>query len=320
MKTIELKVDQRYDDMIEYLAAALPALPLNVLRRLVAHGHVEVDGKRVDHRYAPQPGQTVAVLLPETPMVRYKPEKTDVDVLYEDAHVLAVNKPAGLPVTPDPSSLDARFVNGLLYYVQNESPTPCPRVHVVHRLDKETSGVLLVAKDVATARYLSSCFEERRVLKHYLAIVRGEVAMEEGEVDMPIAQHTRGRMRLRERKGRAAVSRYRVLERFRGFSLVQVQPLTGRQHQVRLHLSAIGHPLAVDRLYGGKQAIYLSELKRGYRRKAARAEPPVMDRLTLHARRIEVHWPQGQRLAVEAPCPRDFERLLRALRKYAPQP
>ena len=141
-------------------------------------------------------------------------------------------------------------------------------MHVVHRLDKDTTGVVLAAKDVATARHLCERFERREVLKLYLGVVRGEVAEDEGDVDRAIAQHTRGRMRLRERRGRSAQSHYRVVERFRGFTLVEVQPHTGRQHQVRLHLSAIGHSLAVDRLYGGQEAVCLSELKQGYRPKA----------------------------------------------------
>jgi 23S rRNA pseudouridine1911/1915/1917 synthase len=259
----------------------------------------------------------VTLRLPETPIVEYRPEKMPVEVLYEDAGILAVNKPAGLNVIPEPNTLDARFLNGLLYYVQNDSPTPCGRVHVVHRLDKETSGVLLVAKNVAAARYLSERFEHREVTKHYLAVVRGEVAGDEGEVDLPIAQGTRGRMRLRGRRGRPAHSRYRVLERFRDLTLVEVQPLTGRQHQVRLHMSGIGHPVAVDPLYGGKPALYLSEIKPGYRKKEDRPEPPLMDRLTLHARRIEVKLADGSLLVAEAPLPTDFERLLHTLRKYA---
>jgi len=317
MEIIELQVEDECADVLEFLAPALPTLPLNALRRLVARGHCRVDGKRVDHLCRPRRGQTVTLELPETPIVRYKPEKMDLDVLYEDAHALAINKPPGISVIPDPTSLDARLINGMLYYVQNESRFPSQRIHIVHRLDKDTTGALLVAKDVAMARHLSTAFEERRVLKLYQAVVRGEVATEEGEVDLPIAQDTRGRMRIRARKGRPAQSRYRVAERFRGFTLVEVRPLTGRQHQVRLHLSGIGHPLAVDPLYGGKEAVYLSELKRGYRRKADRPESPIIARLTLHASRLELDLPADERLVVDAPPPRDFERLLATLRKYA---
>jgi RluA family pseudouridine synthase len=317
MECIELQVDRPCDDLIQCLAEALPTFPLNALRRLVARGCVEVDGRRVDHSFAPQAGQVVRLSLPEAPIVRYEPREIDLEVLYEDAHVLAINKPAGLSVIPDPASFEAPLINGMLYYVQNQSPLLCQRVLVVHRLDKETSGALLVAKDVPTGRHLSSCFEQRKVVKEYLAVVRGEVASDDGEVNLAIAQHTRGRMRLRERRGRPALSRYRVLERFRGFTLLQVYPLTGRQHQVRLHCSGIGHPLAVDPLYGGKQAVYLSELKLAYRRKPSRPERPIIDRLTLHAHRLELDLADGQRLAVEAPLPRDLERLLRSLRKYA---
>ena len=317
MEPIELTVDQPYGDLLEYLAGALPDVPLNVLRRLIARGRVEADGRRVAHDFAPQAGQQMVVHLPETPFVHYEPQEMPLEVLYESADALVVSKPAGITVLPEQGSLEARLINGLLHYVRNASPFPCVRVHVVHRLDRGTSGALIFAKTVAAARHLSSCFEERRVLKHYLALVRGEVATEEGEVDLPIAQHTRGRMRLRRRRGRPASSRYRVVERFRGFTLVQVQPLTGRMHQVRLHMSGIGHPLAVDPLYGGREALFLSEIKPGYRKRRERPESPLIARLTLHAQRLALDLPDGERLDVEAPLPRDLERLLTVLRKYA---
>lgn len=317
MAVTELAVDDAYEGIIEFLAISLPSLPLTRIRRLVAHGHATVDGRRVDHRCVPQPGQAVTLDVPDTPIVRYEPAPLDLEVLYEDPHVLAINKPAGIGVIPAPGTLDATLINGLLWHVQRESPSPCRRVFVIHRLDKDTTGVLLVGKDLPAARHLSAAFEQRRVEKQYLALVRGEVGEEEGEMDMPIAAASRGKMRLRRREGRPAKSRYRVVERFRGYTLVEVRPLTGRQHQVRLHLAGIGHPLAVDPLYGGASALFLSEIKPSYRRKEDRAEPPLMSRLTLHASRLELTLADDKPLAVEAPLPADFERLLRALRKYA---
>ncbi len=316
-EVIQLTVAEPAEDMVAYLCEAVPTLPIGAIRRLVARGRVTVDGRRVARSYAPKPGEAVAVALPEHPIVRYQPEPLELDVLYEDADMLAISKPVGLVVVPDPQSLAAKLLNGLFHYVQNVSPQPCQRVYVVHRLDKETSGVLLFAKNPAAARHLSMAFERREVHKEYLAIVRGEVAADEGEVDQPIAQRSGGRMRLRKRRGKASFSRYHVLERFRGFTLLRVEPVTGRQHQVRLHCSAIGHPLAVDRLYGGAEAVYLSEIKLGYKPKKGRQEAPVIARLTLHAHRIEAPRPDGARLAVEAPLPADLERLLRSLRKYA---
>jgi 23S rRNA pseudouridine1911/1915/1917 synthase len=317
MEAFQLEVDGEYRDIVEFLESALPMLPLTRIRHLVARGHAEVDGHRVDHQCVPQPGQNVTLSLPDTPIVRYEPREMDLEVLYEDAHLLVINKPAGVGVIPDPCTLDAKLINGLLYHIQRNSPFPCPRVHVVHRLDKDTTGALMVAKDLPTARHVSACFAERRVEKRYLALVRGEVAVEEGEIDLPIAQGTGGKMRLRGERGRPAESHYRVLERFRGYSLVEVRPLTGRQHQVRLHLAGIGHPVAVDPLYGGKEALYLSEIKPGYHRKEERPEAPLMGRLTLHAAHVGLDLADGTRLAVDAPLPPDFERLLRVLRKYA---
>ena len=313
---IELTVERPCESILEFLADELPLLPLNVIRRALARGLVSADGKRVDHRYVARPGQRVVVRLPEGPVVLYKPRAMDLEVIAEDEHLVAINKPAGVCVIPDAATQEATLINGLLHYVQHQSPLPCRRVYVVHRLDRDTTGALVFAKDVATARHLSACFEERRVAKRYLAVVLGELADEEGEVNLPLAPHSRGRMKVAERRGRPATTRYRVRERFQGYTLLEVEPLTGRQHQVRVHLSAIGHPLVVEPVYGGKDAVYLSELKRGYRRKPGRPEPPIIARLTLHASRLEFPAADGTVMSVEAELPRDLERLIRCLRKY----
>lgn len=314
---IELTVEAKATDILALLSEELCTLPLALIRRLVARGRVAVDGRRVARDFVPAPGQHVVVALPSAPIVRYEPEALDIEVRYEDAGVLAINKPVGLSVVPDPCRAEARLINGLLHYVQQESPQPCRRVYVVHRLDKETSGVLLFAKTPEAARLLSMAFERREVHKEYLAVVRGEVSQDEGEVEAAIGPGSGGRMRLTDKRGKPATSHYRVIERFRRFSLLQVEPLTGRTHQVRLHCLSIGHPLAVEPLYSGNHAIYLSEIKRNYRAKAGRPERPLIGRLTLHAHRIEVPRPEGVPLSVEAPIPADLERLLHALRKYA---
>ncbi len=315
-RLIELTVERQCESILEFLASELSLLPLNVIRRALARGLVTADGKRVDHRYAPRPGQRVAVRLPEEPIVVYRPRAMDLEVLAEDEHLVAINKPAGVCVIPDAATQEPTLINGLLHYVQRQSLLPCRRVYVVHRLDRDTTGALVFAKDVATARHLSTCFEERRVAKRYLAVVLGEVADDEGEVDLPLAPHSRGRMKVAERRGRPAITRYRVRERFQGYSLLEVEPLTGRQHQVRVHLSAIGHPLAVEPVYGGKDGIYLSELKRNYRRKPGRPERPIIARLTLHASGLEFPAADGTVRRVEAELPKDLERLVRCLRKY----
>jgi 23S rRNA pseudouridine955/2504/2580 synthase/23S rRNA pseudouridine1911/1915/1917 synthase len=318
-ESIELTVERPAPNIVDALTEALPTLPIGVIRRAVASGRVTVNGSRVAHDHAPQPGQRVVLTLPDQPIVRFQPQPLDdLEVLYEDAETLAINKPVGLSPMPDPTSREARLINGLLHYAQNDSPLPCSRIYIVHRLDKDTSGALLFAKSPDAARHYSSLFEERQVEKHYLGLVQGELPSDHGEVDAPIAQGTRGRMRLRERRGKRAVSRWSVTERFRGFTLLHLQPLTGRKHQLRLHCSSLRHPLAVDPLYGGRDALFLSEIKRDYRPKADRPEPPLIDRLTLHASRLALTRPDGTPLAIDAPLPDDIDRLLRTLRKYAP--
>lgn len=197
-------------------------------------------------------------------------------------------------------------------------------VLVVHRLDRETSGVLLVATEPEAHRALSLQFQRREVEKVYLALVRGAVAREQLAVEAPLEKDPRGGSRMRvargERvaEGKPAETAFRVIERFRGFTLLEARPRTGRQHQIRVHLAHAGHPLAVDPTYGGAAALFLSELKRGYRPPRDRPEPPLIARTTLHALALGFRDPKtGEPRRAEAPLPPDFARALDLLRRHA---
>ncbi|HHT9132644.1 MAG TPA: RluA family pseudouridine synthase, partial [Candidatus Tripitaka californicus] len=211
------------------------------------------------------------------------------------------------------------FISGLLHYLQNLSPLSRGkglRPRLVHRLDKDTSGVLLVAKDPEAERHLSGQFEDRVVEKEYVALVDGRVEREEATINLPLEETTRGKMRPNPR-GKEAVTQYRIQERFDGFTLLKLMPKTGRTHQIRVHLKAIGHPLSIDPLYGNRSAIFLSSLKADYKPKKGQTETPIISRLTLHAHKITFEpLPGVGKITAEAPMAEDMDRLIRVLRKY----
>ena len=232
------------------------------------------------------------------------------EIVYEDENLVVVNKPAGLLTIPD--RWDQTKVS--LLGIMNE--TLSSSVRTVHRLDKETSGLILFAKNVETQREISRQFEAHEIEKTYLALVDGEVEGE-GTIELPLEedpQHV-GMTRVDEKRGKHSVTRYEVAERFRGFTLLRVKPLSGRTHQIRVHLAAKGSPLAVDALYGKRSAIYLSELKPNYKTKQ-QGERPLIARLTLHAAGLRFKTPQGQEMKLEIPLPKDLEVTLKYLRKF----
>jgi 23S rRNA pseudouridine955/2504/2580 synthase/23S rRNA pseudouridine1911/1915/1917 synthase len=257
-------------------------------------------------------------------------QKHGLSILYEDDDLLVIDKPAGLLVIPDrwdPSK--PTVVKLARAYLQaramalGETAPEAPRVWVVHRLDRDTSGVLILAKSNKAHAVLSQQFEHGKVKKTYLALVSSQGMDAEGVIRLPIGPHPHrpGVMALRRRQGKSAITRYSIVEQFRGYTLLHVRPQTGRSHQIRVHLQAIGHPLAIDSLYGSSQPLWLSALKPSYRPKAGAEERPLMERLTLHAQALELMHPiQGGLLKWVAPLPKDFAAVLRNLRRYRSLP
>jgi 23S rRNA pseudouridine1911/1915/1917 synthase len=253
-------------------------------------------------------------------------QKIELHILHEDDDLLVIDKPAGLLVIPDrwdPSK--PTVVKLARAYLQmradaegNVAAQP-PRVWVVHRLDRDTSGVLILAKSDRAHAALSRQFERGKVQKTYLALVSGQGIRPAGIIRLPIGPHLHrpGVMAIRRRHGKSASTRYSVLERFRGYALLDVRPQTGRSHQIRVHLQAIGHPLAIDALYGSGAPLLLSALKPSYRPKAGAGEHPLMARLTLHAHALELMHPtHGATCTWVAPLPKDFAAVVRNLRRY----
>jgi 23S rRNA pseudouridine955/2504/2580 synthase/23S rRNA pseudouridine1911/1915/1917 synthase len=240
-----------------------------------------------------------------------------LDILYLDDHVAAVNKPPGVPVVPLRSGEGASLHELLGAHLCGE------RLYVVHRIDREASGVVVFAREKETHRALSLMFEHRQVKKTYLAVVRGRPDPAAGTIELPLECDPRDptRMVVARRGGKPSRTDYRTLDVFHGYSLVELKAVTGRMHQLRVHLAAIGNPLAVDPVYGGSESLYLSEFKRDYRPKKNREERPLISRLSLHARDIRFNHPvSGVELFVEAPLPHDFELLLKQLSKHAAPP
>jgi len=239
--------------------------------------------------------------------------KNKPSIIFEDDDIIVLNKPAHYLTIPD------RFVAeraNLTTFLKDRLED----VFVVHRLDKETSGVILFAKNAAAHRNLSMQFEARTVDKIYLALVEGSVHKEEGEINQPIANNMRdkGRMIIASR-GKPSLTLYQVIERFKNYTLVEANIKTGRTHQVRVHFEVIGYPLAVDSLYGRKDAFLLSEVKmKKYRRgKDVIEEKPLMSRTTLHAAKVTFNHPStNESITFEAELPKDFRAVLNQLRKW----
>jgi 23S rRNA pseudouridine1911/1915/1917 synthase len=245
-------------------------------------------------------------------------------LLFQDDAVVAVDKPAGLATIPGRGETDSVLERLARQLDLPHTGSTDPRIRVVHRLDKDTSGVLLFAKHTAAQRHLSHQFQNNAVGKEYLAIVTGRPTGDEGEIDAPLAPHPADRLRMAVAKhgGRPARTLWKVEQRLRDYALLRCFPKTGKTHQIRVHLKHIGVPLAVDPLYnrprgpGAKPGLSLSDFKRDYRAKRGEDERPLIDRLTLHAERLGFIHPDGRTIDLLAPLPKDFRAALNMLAKY----
>jgi len=285
-----------------FLHEALPQFSRSRLQEWAKNGHVWVNGSPRRPSYLLREGDRVEVQPVELPPVRATAEAIPLAVLYEDRDVVAVEKPAGMVVHSGAGAHSGTLVNALLYRFASLSGLGGEmRPGIVHRLDRYTSGVLLVAKTDAAHRALAEQFARRTIVKIYLALVHGNVKAERGRVEKAIARDPvrRVKMTARLERGRAAFTEYRVLQRWEGFSFLEVRIGTGRTHQIRVHLSSIGHPVAGDRLYGAPARV------KGM---------PELDRYFLHAHSIRFRQPTtGEPVEVASPLPGDLQAWMKAL-------
>jgi len=235
--------------------------------------------------------------------------KLSYSIVHETDDFIAVNKAAGLLSIPDREG-DEISLRKLLKDKYGE-------IFTVHRLDKDTSGIIVFAKNEESHKHLSQAFEERTVEKYYLGLVKGTVAQKEATIDAPIAQHSLKRtLMIIHKRGKNAITDYKVLEEFGKYSLLQFRIHTGRTHQIRIHMQYAGHPLLCDELYGDGEPVLLSAIKKNYNLSREELEErPILQRLALHAHRLSFTDRAGKRYDLEAEAPKDFRALLQQLRK-----
>jgi 23S rRNA pseudouridine1911/1915/1917 synthase len=230
-------------------------------------------------------------------------KKLQPEIIFENDHYIVVNKPAGLLSIPD------RFGKDISLKVLLQERYDA--IYTVHRLDRDTSGIIVFAKDEETHKLLSQQFEDRSTFKLYAGFALGNVTPKKGQIDSPIAEHPtkKGTMMI-HRKGKPSFTEYEVLEDFGPYSWVQFRILTGRTHQIRVHMQSIGHPIACDPLYGDGKPVFISSLKKNYKlSKALDEERPMLNRLALHAWKLEFTDSAGNKHAFEAPLPKDLKQL-----------
>ena len=292
-----------------FLRKKFPAASRGTMQRLIEQGHVRVNGKTIKPTHTPRAGEEIEIIWPDARPAEAQPEDIPLDILFEDKSLLVVNKPAGLVVHPAAGHEEHTLVNALLHHCQGSLSGigGVARPGIVHRLDKETSGCLIIAKNDETHLALSQQFAGRTVEKLYDALIIGVLARDAGEIEAAIARHPTHRKRMAvndDGDGRAAHTSYRVIERFEHATHAEAEIHTGRTHQIRVHFQHLGHPIVGDETYGAKPNIRFSELT-GY----------TAPRVLLHAHQLAfVHPRTGKRVEFEAPLPADFKQALKFLR------
>ena len=284
-----------------FLAERLPDLSRSRIQQLLEQGCIRTEGKAARKNLRLSPGMRFILELPEPEEAELLPEDLPLDILYEDEELLVINKPKGMVVHPAPGHESGTLVNALLYHCGDSLSGigGVKRPGIVHRLDKDTSGLMLAAKTDRAHASLAAQLGDHSLHRVYAALLIGTPREREGTVDLPIGRLPvdRKKMAVVQRGGREAVTHYRVLERFTGFSHVECVLETGRTHQIRVHMAALGHPVAGDPLYGGKCALPLSSQ-------------------CLHAREICFRHPvTGEDMRFSCPLPEDFSAVLERLRR-----
>jgi len=309
----QLKERERID---RFLARVFSDFSRSMIQKLIDEGRVLVNGSVTKPSHLVNPGEKIDLFVPEPQKLEVEPEAIPLDIVYEDEHLIVIDKPAGMVVHPAFANYSGTLVNALLYHCRDLSGIGgVQRPGIVHRLDKDTSGLIVVAKDDRTHQGLAEQFKSKSVEREYVAVVWGRPRPGRGRVETFLGRHPKDRKKIAVLSGgRWAVTNYEVVESFEFLSLVRLQLETGRTHQIRVHMSHIGHPVFGDPVYGGRSR-KLGSLPPAQRRKAQQLLEG-MKRQALHARTLGfVHPVTRERLRFESPLPDDMSELLRRLRE-----
>ncbi len=298
LRASEESKNQRLD---AFLASSLDGLTRSQATRLIESGEVAVNGRAVSKSYKLAGGEDIAVTLPEPEPVEAVPQDIPLDVVYEDADVIVVNKPSGMVVHPAPGHPDGTLVNALLYHCAGtlSGIGGALRPGIVHRIDRDTSGLIIAAKNDAAHQYLSAQLADHTLARTYECIVVGALREDRGTVDAPIARHPTDRKRMAVvAGGREAVTHWEVIARYPGYTHVRCRLETGRTHQIRVHMAYIGHPILGDTVYGAKK------------------EVPGLTGQCLHAVGLRFLHPRTHEVVeLSCPLPDEFTRMLQKIRK-----
>ena len=296
----EIQEDQQMR-LDKYLAEQFPEQTRSYLQKLIKDGEVTVNGKNVKTGYQLSKGDEVSVNIPEPKELDVEPQKMDLDIVYEDDDVILVNKPKGMVVHPAPGHTTDTLVNGLLYHCKDNLSgiNGVARPGIVHRIDRDTTGILIVCKNDMSHNSIAAQLKEHSINRRYRALVHGNLKDDTGTVEGPIGRHPieRKKMAINEKNGKPAVTHYTVLERFGNYTLIECKLETGRTHQIRVHMTSIGHPLVGDEVYGPAKC------------------PFKLQGQCLHAMVLGfVHPRTEEYMEFSADLPKYFEDLLRKLR------
>jgi 23S rRNA pseudouridine1911/1915/1917 synthase len=305
----------------KYITDRLEGVSRNKIQNAIKAGNLVVNDKPVKANYKIRPGDVIRLLLPYAPYRELlKPEPIPLDIVYEDRDVIVVNKPPGMVVHPAPGHYTGTLINALIYHVENlPDSNGKERPGLVHRIDKDTSGLLVVAKNELAMNKLAKQFAEKTTERKYLALVWGDLPRDEGTITGHIGRHPKNRILMHVfpggEKGKHAVTHYKVLERFGYVTLVEVELETGRTHQIRVHFKHAGHPLFNDSMYGGDKILKGNAFAKY--KKFVENTFKVLPRQALHARTLGFEHPvTGEFMRFSSPVPEDFGKAVERWRIY----
>lgn len=299
MKELVVKDNNQKKRLDSYIVEELEDLSRTTVKRLIDEEKILVNGKKQKSSYKPEMGDVISIDMPEAREIKLEAQNIPVPVIYEDNDIIVVNKPKGMVVHPANGNPNGTLVNAILAMCKNSLSGIGGEIRpgIVHRLDKDTSGLLIVAKNDTAHIKMSKQIQDRKVTKKYIALVKGVIAENEATIDLPIARSTKDRKKMGvDPNGKNAITHFKVLKRYDKYTLLELKIDTGRTHQIRVHMSYIGHPIVGDSVYSNGKNEFDIEGQ------------------MLHARYLEFKHPiTGEELKLEAPIPEYFESILKKL-------